>query len=163
MVHNRREGDINLQPGDIWFGNKPVRLYTLLGSCVAVTVWHPKLKYGGMCHYLLPSDKGYRKPCTQNSKSGMYADNAIAYFEQQIRKKGLKTADFEVKVFGAGNMFGLASNELNVADNNAKYAYLLLKQYGFKIKAVDLGGRNYRKVYLDLVTGDVWMTYGKST
>ena len=47
--------EIFLNPGDYAFGDEQVRMRTLLGSCVAVTFWHPKLRVGAMCHYLLPA------------------------------------------------------------------------------------------------------------
>jgi len=42
-----------LNPGDFRFyvpipGVAPLRLYTLLGSCVSVVLWHPERKIGGM-------------------------------------------------------------------------------------------------------------------
>ena len=44
-----------LHPGECYFGGGPTRIATLLGSCVSITVWHPRLLVGGMCHYMLPS------------------------------------------------------------------------------------------------------------
>src|SRR5690606_5865574 len=46
--------EVNLLPGALWFGTGDVRLHTLLGSCVAITLWHPRYRYGGMCHFMLP-------------------------------------------------------------------------------------------------------------
>lgn len=37
-----------LAPGDVVFETRPVRLRTLLGSCVAITFWHPHRRIGGM-------------------------------------------------------------------------------------------------------------------
>jgi len=44
-----------LMPGELHFGGEVQSLKTLLGSCVALTLWHPKRRIGGMCHFLLPS------------------------------------------------------------------------------------------------------------
>ena len=59
MTRERRPSDymeIFLEPGEFQFTTDPdVRLRTLLGSCVALTMWHPKCRYGAMCHFLLPS------------------------------------------------------------------------------------------------------------
>ncbi len=35
--------EIFLQPGEFYFGEEKTRIRTLLGSCVAVTLWHPRL------------------------------------------------------------------------------------------------------------------------
>ena len=52
--------DLVLQPGEWFFGQSPNRISTLLGSCVAVTVWHPILRCGGLCHSDLCSLPGLK-------------------------------------------------------------------------------------------------------
>src|SRR5664279_3361231 len=52
---NAGRGHVKLMPGEWHFGPQALTLSTLLGSCVAVTLWHPGRRIGGMCHYLLPS------------------------------------------------------------------------------------------------------------
>lgn len=47
--------DIFLQPGEWYFGEGNTRVRTTLGSCVAIVLWHPVRRIGGMCHYMLPS------------------------------------------------------------------------------------------------------------
>src|SRR5439155_18563598 len=42
--------EIFLQPGEWYFGDADTRIRTLLGSCVAITMWHPRRCLGGMCH-----------------------------------------------------------------------------------------------------------------
>ena len=37
----------------------------------------------------------------------------------------------------------------------------LLANHGFKIKTTDVGGNNYRKIHLELDTGDVWVKRGQ--
>jgi len=53
--------EIYLQPGEYFWGGENNRVKTLLGSCVAICIWHPKLKIGGMSHCLLPS-RGHGGP-----------------------------------------------------------------------------------------------------
>ncbi len=43
-----------LRPGDFHFGGGHTRISTLLGSCVSITLWHPRRLIGGMCHYMMP-------------------------------------------------------------------------------------------------------------
>lgn len=44
----------NIHPGEYYFGSEFDSLYTVLGSCVSLSVWHHRLKMGGLCHYVLP-------------------------------------------------------------------------------------------------------------
>jgi len=53
---------IYLQPGDIFISEKSALISTLLGSCVAVTMFSPRLGVGAISHGILPSCKG-KKPC----------------------------------------------------------------------------------------------------
>ncbi len=39
--------DIFLQPGELYFGDSDTCIRTVLGSCVSLTFWHPKLLGGG--------------------------------------------------------------------------------------------------------------------
>lgn len=53
--------EVILQPGELFFGKEDVVVKTLLGSCIAITLWHPEQKQGGMCHYMLPT-RGNPRP-----------------------------------------------------------------------------------------------------
>ena len=54
--------EIFLQPGEFYFGDAATRIRTLLGSCVAITLWHPARMIGGMCHYMLPNRQKHHGP-----------------------------------------------------------------------------------------------------
>jgi chemotaxis protein CheD len=55
---------------------------------------------------------------------------------------------------------GQNMNVMNVSKNNIENGPLLLLQHGFRVKSSDLGGNRYRKVYLELWNGDVWVQKG---
>lgn len=122
------------------------------------------MKLGGMCHFLLAERQNYLK--NDQHPVGYYGTDAIQYFVDQIARKKLRNGDFEVKLFGGGNMFEakfLKPNLLNVSNNNIEQGRLLLEEQGFAIKTQDVGGIRYRKIYFDLSNGDVWVKYGKHT
>ena len=150
--------DIFLNPGDVFFGDSEMRLRTLLGSCVAITVWHPQRKIGGMCHYMLPArGRGEFKEL-----DGRYADEAILLLLKEILRQQTNPYHYEVKLFGGGNMFlhvatKQKSRDLNVADRNVIAAQELLQRHGFAIAAEHLGGDGYRNVIFDIGSGDVWV------
>ena len=150
--------EVNLLPGDFYFGGGSGRITTLLGSCVAITMWHPTRKIGGMCHYLL-AERGGNKRLTR----GHYADEVIHLFQHEIAKHRTTPWDYEVKVFGGGNMFANLPSKPkggSVAKDNVESGLRLLKEHGFKIKATDVGGTRHRKVIFDLWSGDVWLSNG---
>lgn len=152
-----------LHPGEVWFGQNPARVRTLLGSCVAITLWHPQLRIGGMCHYLL---SGQTEQARHSDKPGYYATGAIRYFQQIIRSWRTRPWDYEVKMFGGGSMFSDTERyegRLRVAESNIQHGQHLLEKAGFFVKARDLGGVRYRIILLELDSGDVWVRYGHNS
>jgi chemotaxis protein CheD len=80
-----------LHPGEFYFGGGPTRIATLLGSCVSITVWHPRLLVGGMCHYMLPN----RQRPPQAALCGRYGDEAMEWLLARIRDTGAPAAQFQ--------------------------------------------------------------------
>lgn len=151
--------DIFLQPGDFYFGDRDTRIRTLLGSCVSITMWHPQLLVGGMCHYMLPGTRVSRR---DKALDGRYADDVMHLFLEEIAKVGAKPAAFEVKMFGGGNQFPDRTANLNaisVPDRNIEAGHALLKQHGFILKATHLGGTGHRNLMFDVWSGYAWMKH----
>ena len=152
--------EIFLQPGEFYFGDENTRIRTLLGSCVSITMWHPTLRIGGMCHYMLPS----RNRPHSGAPDGRYADEAIELFLQELRASGTSPADYEVKLFGGGDMFPQHKKRGGCADvpcRNVGAGRELVKKHGFRIKAEDLGGCGHRNIIFDVWSGHVWVRQGQ--
>lgn len=144
--------EIYLQPGDLYFGVGPVRLVTLLGSCVSVLLWHETRHLGGMCHFMLPT----RAKAAAESFEGRYADEAFALFRREIEAVETRTLEYQVILFGGGNMFSsLPRAGLNVGERNIHAARVLLPKHGFTIAREDVGGVGYRRLSFDLATGEI--------
>lgn len=167
---HRQVLEIFLQPGEFYFGDEGTRLRTLLGSCVAITLWHPRRLIGGMCHYMLPG-RGGRRHATLD---GRYADEAIALFLREISAAKTHPAEYEVKLFGGGNMFPVRKverrsptsamrrkNPPSISLTNVDIGRRLIAQHGFKIKAEDAGGNGQRHVIFDVWSGHVWIRRNK--
>ncbi|MCG6202087.1 hypothetical protein [Psychromonas antarctica] len=173
MKNSSNKIDIFLQPGDFYFGGKEMRISTLLGSCVAITIWHPQRLIGGMCHYMLPTPQFRKDPLQLDGK---YAEDAMAMFLREIKEAGTVPSEYQTKIFGGGNMFSKISSNphctpnhstcidshscKNVACKNALIAPYLLQKQGFSIKNKDLGGIQHRKVIFEIWSGDVWLRKG---
>jgi len=50
--------EIFLNPGEYFVGGAGFQVRTILGSCVSIILWHQRLRYGAMSHYLLSSRSG---------------------------------------------------------------------------------------------------------
>ena len=150
--------EIFLNPGDFYFGEGDTRLSTLLGSCVSITLWHPLLRHGGMCHYVLDS-----RGVILDELDGKYADEAIEMFMQALATRKTHPAEYEVKIFGGGRMFADENGNpagFDVGSRNVEAADRLLDRYGFRtIKARNVGGRGHRRLLFDLWSGDAWLKF----
>jgi chemotaxis protein CheD len=145
-----------LLPGEIYFGIERTMMQTLLGSCVSIVLWHPQKKYLGFSHFLLSRGDG------NNQRQGYYGEDVLRFYLSQIQRIGTQPAEYQVKVFGGGNMFDSLSTPkaLNVAQNNIAWALKTLRESGFSITARDTGGRHYRRVIVDGDSGNVWLQRG---
>jgi chemotaxis protein CheD len=149
--------EIFLQPGEFYFGDRYTRIRTLLGSCVAITLWHSRLQIGGMCHYMLP-ERTHKKP---NQLDGKYADEAMQLFMHEVRQAGTVPAEYEAKLFGGGHMFTMLRKKgvTDVPFKNIEAGRALLAQHGFRVQAEDMGGDGYRQIIFEAGSGAVWVRH----
>lgn len=152
--------EIFLQPGELYFGGRETRIRTVLGSCVSLTFWHPKLLVGGMCHYMLPSRTLERRGATRQELDGRYADEAIAMLAKEIDATGIPHREYQVKLFGGGNMFPGRSNvENHVGFKNVEMARNLVAKHDFNCVAEHLGGIGHRNIIFEVWNGQVWVKH----
>lgn len=149
--------EIFLNPGECYFGDQDTRVRTLLGSCVAVTMWHPQLRLGGMCHFLVPR----RTSPSKDGPDGRYGTEAILMLVRDAVAAGTDPADYRFKVFGGGNMFpALAGSGVrDVGNKNVACAVRLLEGLGHAIEARHVGDSGHRNVIFDIWSGDVWLRH----
>lgn len=147
-----------LMPGQLYFGNQAATIRTLLGSCVAITLWHAARRVGGMCHFLLPSRT--RPPATP--LDGRYGDEALEMMLAALRRTGLAAGEFEAHLYGgADTMPDGAGIKLNVGERNIEQGWTLIDRHGFALQGVDVGENVPRTVQLTLATGEVLMRRGQ--
>jgi chemotaxis protein CheD len=166
--------DIFLPSGQFHFGGGNVRVLTLLGTCVAIAVWHPMRRVGGMCHFLLPA----RRPNTvvDASKPGLYAEDVIGLFADALRATKTQPHEYIVKIAGGGNMFPdqltpSACRDGGCADarrgdcqsigcKNIGIARTLVDAAGFVIASENICGHGSRHVIFELWSGEMWVRRG---
>lgn len=149
--------EVFLGPGELYFGSRNTRIRTLLGSCVAITMWHPKRRIGGMCHYMLPGAAVASSPRVR----GRYAEDALAAMTDFARRCHTRLPDYEYKLFGGGNMFPdiRVAAKQPIGESNVACGRLLLSRLGVFVTAEHSGGIGQRAVVLDLWSGDAWVRH----
>jgi chemotaxis protein CheD len=143
----------SIHPGDWYFGTEYERLHTVLGSCVALTTWHPRLKIGGLCHYLLanaPEQKSMERDCR-------YAVHAL----EQMKLAMLAFAhpsEFQLGLFGGGDMFAY-STPTSIGSDNIQFARKWLAREKLQARQIDVGGNISRSLTLVIATGDIQLKH----
>ena len=170
--------EIFLIQGEVYFGDRDTRIRTVLGSCVAITMWHPNLLIGGMCHCLLPSrhpggrkihtrienspiDFPSRRATNKKELDGTYVDEALELMFSEIQRSGTRAGEYQIKLFGGGNMFPATTkpSARHVGLKNTGIVSQLLAHHGLKVRAEHLGGIGHRNLIFDIGTGHVWMRH----
>ncbi len=144
-----------LEPGELHFGAAPLRISTLLGSCVSITLWHPRLRLGGMCHYVL----GQRRQQEELPLDGRFGDEAFALLLEAIRAHACRPRDFQAKLFGGGGMLTGPGAQLDIGQSNIAQGRRLLQAAGIPLISEHVGGSGRRKITFDLASGQVWLAF----
>jgi chemotaxis protein CheD len=160
MPRTVRPQDRILGPGDFYFGSGDHRVRTLLGSCVAITVWHPSTRVGGMCHFLLPSRSSADR-AGDGALDGRFADEAMAMFHREMDRSSTSPGEYQTKIFGGGRQFAdpSAGGRIDVPERNIAAAISLCRAHGLTVSSRDLGLDGSRQIVLDLANGDVWVRH----
>ncbi len=150
-----------LHPGDIFFTREKLQIHTLLGSCIAITLWHPKLLVGGMCHFTLPKYTGVRSVGAK--LDGRYAEDVIKIFKQEMAKYNTNITEYEAKIFGGGNMMRDKGENIDdtIGTKNAACAMQLLMAEGAAILVAAVGEFGHRRIVFDVKNGEVWVRHIK--
>lgn len=151
------DGNLHLGPGQWHFSDANVLVRTTLGSCIAITLWHPQRLLGGICHFMLPARPGG----SSTTWDARYAEDALQLLAQAASSAGTHLRHFQAKIFGGADMFrSTAPLPRGVAALNIAAAKTLAARHGLRVVAQDVGGVTYRQLIFAVVTGDVWVRWG---
>ncbi len=143
----------SLRAGELRVAEAPARLAIHgLGSCVAVFVYDPAKRVGGMAHILLPSP-----PQCATDHVGRYATTAVAAMVAESIRLGAKRSALLAKVSGGSRMFSYdaGKDRPTVGDKNVEAALRALREAGVSVVATDVGGDHGRTVVADLQDGSL--------
>ncbi|MFC1925874.1 chemotaxis protein CheD [Chloroflexota bacterium] len=148
--------------GDIHVSNDPYKVLTCigLGSCIALCIYDPITKLGGMAHIVLPSSINGRNPMA----SAKYADSAVPMLLKYMSQLGAIGRRLVVKVAGGANMLSIpGKNTLNIGERNILAVKEALAKEKMSISGAELGGTCGRSVRFFVDSGRVLVqTIGKS-
>ena len=145
--------DLYVFPGQVVVSAEPRHLSTVLGSCVAVCLYDPALRVGGMNHFLLPSPVGGK------SWSPRFAGPAVQQLVGQVLGLGADSRRLLAKLFGGTTPADPARNGFHVGWRNVEAARRLLHDEGIPLIAEDVGGPRGRRLVFQTYDGTAWVRH----
>ena len=145
--------NIFLLPGEMAFCREQTSISTLLGSCVAVTLFDRHRKWGGVNHYMMPEATG-------NLPEGKVGRTAIPALLRMATMAGSKITDLDARIIGGASVIsaqiaGSATVLGDIGARNCELARTMLANLGIVVKQTELGGNHGRRLRMDSATGDV--------
>ena len=138
---------VYLHPGQIYTASHAVLVSTVLGSCVAVCLWDPVARVGGMNHFLLPSGKGPR-----------YGNDAMAQLLDEMVLRGASVSRLVAKVFGGACVIaGFTGPRKAIGAMNIEAAVKFLSDHSIPVRAEQIAGRRGRKLLFHTGTGHAYV------
>jgi chemotaxis protein CheD len=138
---------VYLHPGQIYTAPHAALVSTILGSCVAVCLWDPVVRVGGMNHFLLPAGNGPR-----------YGNDALKELLDEMTAKGAFAARMVAKVFGGACVIaGFTGTRRAIGTQNAETALQFLAAHSIPVRAEQTGGSRGRKLLFHTGTGQAYV------
>jgi chemotaxis protein CheD len=148
--------EVYVQPGEVHLVNGPAIMRTLLGSCVGITFWAPRLGFAALCHPMLPHCPP--KAAKNGPSAGRrYVDFAIRDVASQFDSHGVPRGEIQVKLFGGCDVLPVSkqSSRPTVGRLNYEAALRVLEKEGFAVSASCLGGNCGVTILFKTDTGEV--------
>lgn len=157
-----------LKAGELFIMEKPALVSTVLGSCIAVTLFNRRLGFAGICHALLPQCK--RKDhknrlddllddeCHKCLEAFRYADCSVFMMAEAFSRFDIKPQETEASLFGGAKMMPNKhdrDHNFFVGRQNVDTAVRVLDYYHLKLTASDVGGSAGRRITFNTGTGEV--------
>lgn len=142
---------ISIHIGEYYASKSPAVIGTLLGSCVAVCLFDPAMRIGGMNHILLPG----KADLTKFNVAARYGINAMELLINRIMRLGGRRNRLVAKVFGGAHVLPAISKKNGTGGKNASFAVEFLQNEGIRIISRDVGGHASRKIFFHTDSGEV--------
>lgn len=147
----------HLKPGELLITRDASWITTVLGSCVSVTMFNPRLRIAGICHGMLPEPHG-RSRRHAEQEPFRFLCFVVPEMTQAMQRFGIPPEEVEVKMFGGANLIDIGGDphdDRSIGDSNVTMARKLLVAACYKIKAQRVGGDCGCKIVFNTSTGEV--------
>ena len=128
-----------------------------LGSCIAVAMYDPIAKVGGLLHYMLPDSALDTNKAQQNPY--MFGDTGIPRLIAAVQSKGGHASRLVVRLVGGAQVLDSQAT-FQIGKRNYLAAKRILWKAGVLIASEAVGGEVSRTTRLEIATGRMWVREG---
>ncbi|HPF05106.1 MAG TPA: chemotaxis protein CheD [Spirochaetota bacterium] len=153
-----------LHPGQIIVTADENPIVTVLGSCVALTVYSPERRVGGIFHALLPEyieKNRVIKNSPPVSPDPDYVDYSFYYIKNRMSDLGIDITRTRLMLFGGGDVLQslTTGKSASVGKKNIEMIKNIIEKEKLKISAEDTGGTKARKIVFHPGSGKTFLEY----
>ena len=125
-----------------------------LGSCVAVCLYDPAARVGGMLHALLPTAPDRDKAADSRAK---FVDEGVPLLIEELAKLGARRHRLITQLCGGANVLSTPGLDgvLNIGKRNVLAAETALQAAGLQVRAQATGGKIGRTAKLYIANGQL--------
>jgi chemotaxis protein CheD len=149
---------VHLAAGHLVITREPQIVVTVLGSCVAVTMFERTSGMAAICHAMLAQPRPSEVVGAGDPGRFRFVSHAVPSMIAAFRRAGVNRRAIEVKLFGGGNVIGPPAQEFagsGVGAVNVAAAREILEAAELIVSAESSGGRHGRKILFNTATGEV--------
>jgi chemotaxis protein CheD len=128
---------VKVLPGEYYVTTDDMVIMTVLGSCIAACIWDPRVRVGGMNHFMLPEGGA--------DAGGRYGSYAMELLINEMMKLGARREYMQAKVFGGGQVMQ-SFTTMNVGERNTQFVLDYLQTERIAVVSKDVLDIYPRKV-----------------
>jgi chemotaxis protein CheD len=143
LVVGVAEMKVSDRPGDT------IATYSL-GSCIALTLFDPPARVGGLIHCMLPSST--IDPRKARERPEMFTDTGVVLLLEKLLGMGAGMRTLVAKAAGAANLLD-SQGFFRIGEKNQAVLKKVLEKNNIPLVSEDVGGTISRSVFLNMATG----------
>jgi chemotaxis protein CheD len=144
----RTTSPVHVGMGQAAVGPAGGALQAVLGSCIGLALYHPRLKRSALAHVVLPDSHG------NSAAPGKFADTAVPHMIALLAADGIPAAGLIAKIAGAASMFG-NTGPIQIGESNIAAVKAALQKARITLAGEDVGGGKGRRMRVEVDTGRV--------
>lgn len=156
---------IALGVGAVHVATKPNLVWTVLGSCVSVILFVPRMKVSAICHAQLPKpgksgeqcNEECAHPCFRNrsdANSLRYVTCCVEYMFKALDRLQVRKNGIAASVIGGASLLG-TDLKRSVGNQNVELARQILESHGIAVAYDHTGGTHGRTLTYTTDTGQI--------